>query len=120
MRAALGLVFAMILAGTGCAVQSADESEGGEDPGAAGEGKADQGEACFAEKVEPIGNPDERLIATGDIPLPALGPTADGWFHPRAPYAEGGTFVEAEQRSEWSVDEASIAPPPADGTLRVI
>jgi endonuclease/exonuclease/phosphatase family metal-dependent hydrolase len=116
--AALGLALVV----GGCAVEAG--SEGGSEPsgpsGSGPGGKADNAAMCFSPREAPLAEPVDGLLATGDIPLPSLAPSADGWFHPRDVYSEGGTFEFAEARPEWDVLASEIAPAPPAGTLRVI
>ncbi len=99
--------------------ESPTDDPGSKPPGPGGGGKSDG--VCFnvkAEKLAPDAEPD--LVPSGNIPLPSFGPTADGWFHPPTGYSEGGTFMAPDNRPEWSVDPASIAPPAPAGRLRVV
>ncbi len=69
---------------------------------------------------EPMDAPATGLVATGDVPLPSLGPDAEGYFHPPHGYVEGGTFAVAEDRDVWRVPAEEVAPTaPIDG-LRVV
>jgi len=55
-------------------------------------------------RAEPLGEPVVGLEPLPGIPLPSLGPDADGYFHPPRGYAEGGRFTRAEERPEWHLD----------------
>ena len=70
-------------------------------------------------KATDLAAPIEGLSATGNAPLPRLGPDANGFFHPPLGYTEGGTFARASDKREWAVDANSIAPAAPKGSLRV-
>ena len=60
------------------------------------------------------------LSQTGSVPLPSMGPAADGFFWPAKGYMEGGHFSTATGRAQQEVDDSAIKPAAAAGTLRVV
>jgi endonuclease/exonuclease/phosphatase family metal-dependent hydrolase len=64
---------------------------------------------------------DEPLLSkTGSIPLPSMGPAADGFFWPSKGYIEGGHFSSATGRAEQEVDASLIQAAAPAGSLRVV
>ncbi len=70
-------------------------------------------------KASPSPGNTAGLTPSHDVPMPALGPDAAGYFHPDRGYTEGGTFASAVDDPRWRVDPREIAAPTSAGRLRV-